>query len=352
MKGLVLEGGGVKGSYQVGAYYAFKNRRIKFDGIVGTSIGSFNAAMLVSGRERELLKFWYEISPGAAMNFDSRFVEAFNGKGFSFKAFLGAFSTLKGFVKNFGLDYTKLISMVQIALNYDKLINSSLDYGLVTVRLSKKDGIKPVYVYKEDIEDEDKLLEYIMASCYLPVFKQKRIIDNHFYLDGGFYDNAPFKLLTDKGYKEIFIVNIRGIGINRKIPKNVKVTYIHPSRSNGGVLELNQDVIRDNIKMGYYDTIRVLKKMDGFKYCFKPKKESYYKFLCRKVDKQLLRRVMNFFDVGTYKEAVIKALEYVLEKDNVDYYDVYKSYKMIKKYRYSTSRKFIYRFIRELKFFW
>ena len=62
MKGLVLEGGGVKGSYQVGAYYAFKNRRIKFDGIVGTSIGSFNAAMLVSGRERELLKFWYEIS--------------------------------------------------------------------------------------------------------------------------------------------------------------------------------------------------------------------------------------------------------------------------------------------------
>ena len=57
------------------------------------------------------------------MNFDSRFVEAFNGKGFSFKAFLGAFSTLKGFVKNFGLDYTKLISMVQIALNYDKLIN-------------------------------------------------------------------------------------------------------------------------------------------------------------------------------------------------------------------------------------
>ena len=44
--------------------------------------------------------------------------------------------------------------------------------------------------------------------------------------------------------------------------------------------------------MGYYDTIRVLKKLDGFKYCFKPKKESYYKFLCRKVDKQLLRRVM------------------------------------------------------------
>ena len=352
MKGLVLEGGGVKGSYQVGAYYAFKYKRIKFDGIVGTSIGSFNAAMLASGRERELLKFWYEISPGAAMNFDSRFVEAFNGKGISLNAFLGAFSTLKGFVKNFGLDYTKLISMVQIALNYDKLSRSSLDYGLVTVRLSKKDGIKPVYINKEDIEDENKLLEYIMASCYLPVFKQKRIIDNHYYLDGGFYDNAPFKLLTDKGYKDIYIVNIRGIGINRKIPKNVNVTYIHPSRSNGGILELNQDVIRDNIKMGYYDTLRVLNRLDGFKYCFKAKKESYYKFLCRKVDKKLVTRIMNFFGVYTYKDSVIKALEYILEKDNVDYYDVYNSYKLIKKHRKNKSKKFIYRFIRDLKFFW
>ena len=136
MKGLVLEGGGVKGSYQVGAYYAFRSRRIKFDGIVGTSIGSFNAAMLASGRERELLKFWYEISPGAAMNFDPKFVEAFNNGRIGINALLGAFKTIKGIVKNFGLDYTKLISMVQIALNYEQLINSNIDYGLVTVRLS------------------------------------------------------------------------------------------------------------------------------------------------------------------------------------------------------------------------
>lgn len=352
MKGLVLEGGGVKGSYQVGAFYAFKNRRIKFDGIVGTSIGSFNAAMLVGGRERELLKFWYEINPGLAMNFDPRFVEAFNGRGVSFKTFLGAFSTLKGCVKNFGLDYTKLMSMVKIALNYDKLITSSLDYGLVTVRLSKKDGIKPVYVYKEDIENGQKLLEYIMASCYFPGFRPKRIIDNHYYVDGGVYDNSPFKLLTDKGYKEIYIVNIGGIGINHKVPKDVKVTNIYPSRSTGAIFELNQDIIRDNIKMGYYDTMRVLKGFDGFKYCFKFKKEKYYKFLCRKIDKQLVKRVMNFFDVVAYKDTVIKALEYVLEKDGVDYYNVYKPYRIIKKYRYTTNRKFIYRFIRELKFFW
>lgn len=350
MKGLVLEGGGVKGAYQVGAYYAFKHKRIKFDGIVGTSIGSFNAAMLAAGRERELLKFWYEISPGIAMNFDPRFVEAFNDKSVNVQALLGAFSTLKGIVKNFGLDYTKLLSMVQVALNYQKLMESPIDYGLVTVRVSKSKGIEPIYVKKEDIGTEDKLLEYVMASCYLPIFKHKRIVDNHYYLDGGFYDNAPFKLLTDKGYKDIYIVNIKGFGINKPLPDDINVTYISPSRRNGSVLELNKEIIRDNIKMGYYDTLRVLRKLDGFKYCFKRKKESYYKFLCRKIDKQLVRRAMNFFNVDTYKDVVIKSLEYVLEKDNVSYYNVYKAYKMIKKYRNNDNKRFVYRFIKQIRF--
>ena len=40
MVGLALAGGGVKGSYQIGAYMAFKKCHIKFDGVCGTSIGS------------------------------------------------------------------------------------------------------------------------------------------------------------------------------------------------------------------------------------------------------------------------------------------------------------------------
>jgi NTE family protein len=351
MKGLVLEGGGVKGAYQIGSYYAFRDRRIKFNGIVGTSIGAFNAAMLASGRERELLKFWYELSPGVAMNFDSDFVEGLNNKKFALKSLIGAFKTIKDIIKNSGLDYTKLLSMIEPALNYDKLISSNLDFGLVTVRISKKDGLQPIYVYKENIKNKDELLEYIMASCYLPVFRRKKIIDNHYYLDGGLYDNAPFKLLLDKGYDELFIVNIKGIGFTKKVPKDIKVTYISPSRDNGSILELDRNVIKDNIKMGYYDTIRVLKKLDGYKYCFKRKNEKYYKFLCRKVDKKLLKRIMNFFNVDTYKDAVIKSLEYVLEKDDISYYDVYKSSKFIKYYKKVNNNKFIYMFIKELKFF-
>ena len=162
MRGLVLEGGGVKGSYQIGAYYAFRDCGIKFDGFVGTSIGSFNAVMLASNMERELLEFWYKVDPGTLLGMDPRFVELFNDKELDIEGLKGAFTSLTSIVKNFGLDNTKLLSTIQKVANYDNLIHSNKDFGLVTVKISHE-GIEPLYVYKEDIPNQDKLIEYLMA---------------------------------------------------------------------------------------------------------------------------------------------------------------------------------------------
>ena len=346
-KGLVLEGGGVKGSYQIGSFYAFKDCGIKLDGFVGTSIGSFNACMLASNMYKELLDFWNNVNPGFLLDFDKSFVKSINTKEVDKKAVIGALSTLKQVVKNKGVDNNKLMDEIYDLVDYDKLIKSNKDFGLVTVRLS---GLKPLYVYKDNIKSKEKLIEYLMASCYFPGFKEKKLIDNHYYIDGGFYDNSPVKLLKDKDYDKVYIINIKGIGINRTYPDNIDIVEIKPSRENGLIFELDQSVIRDNIKMGYYDTLRLLKKLDGYKYCFKRRSEQYYEFITRKVEKRLLRRTMSFFDTKSYKETVIKSLEYYCEHEKVDYYKVYNSYHLIKKVRKSKNRKFIYQFLREIKF--
>ena len=44
--GIAFSGGGLRGAYQVGCYKAFLDCHIKINGFVGTSIGSFNAAMV------------------------------------------------------------------------------------------------------------------------------------------------------------------------------------------------------------------------------------------------------------------------------------------------------------------
>ena len=68
MVGLVLEGGGVRGSYQIGAFIALYDSGIKPDGFVGTSMGSFNAAMLASGKHFELLDFWENVDVAKIFN--------------------------------------------------------------------------------------------------------------------------------------------------------------------------------------------------------------------------------------------------------------------------------------------
>ncbi|HAB67483.1 MAG TPA: hypothetical protein DCE23_08965 [Firmicutes bacterium] len=350
MKGLVLEGGGVKGSYQIGSYYAFLHCHVKLSGFVGTSIGAFNAEMLAEGKYKELLYFWNNVNPGELLEFNKDYIKAVNTDNYNIKALLGLFDTARRIIKNEGIDNTKLLDNIKSLVSYDNLINSNKDFGLVTVKVSRS-GFKPYYIYKGDIRSQKELLDYLLASSYLPIFKERRILDNKYYIDGGFFDNSPVQILYDLGYEEVYVVGIKGIGINRSIPKGIKVHSIKPSRDNGRILELNQYVIRDNIKMGYYDTLRYLKNLDGFRYCFKARSLKYYKFITRKIDSKLFKRVMNFFNTDDCKKTVIKALEYVFERDGVDYYKIYNPYKMIKCYRNNNINHFVYKFISKIKFF-
>ena len=351
MRGLVLEGGGIKGSYQIGAFYALRDCGIKFNGYAGTSIGSFNAAVLACGRHKELLDFWYNLDLSKVLSLDDKFIEDYNNNRGSFKTLKEALAEIGGVVKNKGLKYEGLMEAANKIIRYDELKSNKNDFGLVTVQVSRG-KFKPKYVYKEDITNQEELIDYIMASCYFPGIKQRRIVDDHFYIDGGFYDNSPVKLFLDKNYKEVYVLNVRGIGFYRKQNYgDTKVITIKPSRRNGSIFELDKKIIRDNIMMGYYDTLRIVKKLDGYKYCFKKKDKGYYKFITRRIDKRLVKRVMNFFNTRSLKVACIKAMEYVLEKNHVTYYDVYNVVKEAKKYRNSKNKHFVYDYVKGIRFF-
>jgi len=44
--GIVLEGGGAKGAYQIGAWKALREAGIKVKGVAGTSVGALNGAFI------------------------------------------------------------------------------------------------------------------------------------------------------------------------------------------------------------------------------------------------------------------------------------------------------------------
>lgn len=348
-KGLVLEGGAMKGSYQIGAYYAFRKCGIKFKGYAGTSIGAFNAAMLAVGKHKELLEFWTTIESGKLLGADEKLIEAINyDRNDVVKLLTGSYDTLKKWIKNKGIPVDIIKKEVSKYLDAEKLINNKIDYGLVTVKLK---GLKPIYVTKEDITPE-QLLDYIQASSYLPIFKMEKIIDNNIYIDGGFYDNSPTKILLDKDYDKIYNIGVNAPGLIRKLTKKEqeKIIDIYPSRNICKVMEMNHDQIRENIQLGYYDTLRAIKNYDGYKYTYRRKSSDWYERKTKNIPAKELKRVKTFFDAKNTKEAVIKAVEYLSEKKYYDYYQTQDINKVIKKLKKSGYKEhFVYTFITKLK---
>lgn len=347
MIGLVLAGGGVKGAYQVGSYFAFKKCNIKIDGVVGTSIGSFNAAMIAQGKENELYEFWKNVDVGKLLDFNTKYTDSVNNKD-KFKELIYGIEQMTLIVKNKGISNNNLKNILNEMIDEERLRNSYMDYGLVTVRVN---DLKPLYLFKEDMK-KGKIPEYILASCNLPLFKTEKLIDNKYYIDGGFYDNNPINMLLNKGYDKIYSVEIQGIGFKQKIKDESKLIRIIPSRHLGSTLNVNKKKINDNIKLGYYDTLKVLKNYDGYNYIFKKHSNLLYNMLTHGVDKELLKRVKRYFKAKDNKELVIKALEYTLIKEDLTYFNVYKVMKHIKYVKKNTKNKhFVYDFIRNLKLF-
>ncbi|MCI8575325.1 MAG: patatin-like phospholipase family protein [Bacilli bacterium] len=350
MIGLALEGGGTKGSYQIGAYYAMKDCGITFDGFCGTSIGSFNSAMLACGKEKELLEFWQNVNIATVLGFDPNYINKINKREIDLSFFKMSLKGAMRMLKNRGVDTDGLEKVLQEHVNEEELRNSQKDYGLCTVKVNK---LQPCYLFKEDMKP-GTIHDYILASCFLPLFRMKKTANNEYYIDGGFYDNSPVNMLIDKGYTKVYVVRVNiglSINITRRLKKDIDVTYIKPSRNVGTILELNDEKVHDNIQMGYYDTLRVLRNLDGYVYTFKRKKESYFEWIARNVEERKKRRVKNFFHTKSDKETVIKALEYIMTKEKIYYYQIYKLPKVLHyvKKHYKKSH-FVYDFIRELRF--
>ena len=346
MTGLVLEGGGVRGSYEAGAYMAMWECGINIDGVIGTSIGALNGAVIASGEGYKLPKIWRKLSMGHVFGFSDDFIKAMVDKDININFFKLSITSILGIIANKGILFEGLKKVIEENLDKDKLFNSKIDFGICTVRFK---DLKPLYLWKKDM-DKDKIKDYILASSSLPIFRREKLIDDNYYLDGGFYDLGPVNELIRKGYDKIYLVKVKGIGFHRKYPEDANVTVIESKRSLGKVMDLDKNRVIENIKMGYYDGIRVLKNLDGEKFVFKRKSENYYNYINRKVSGQTYNRVRLFFKGENYKETTIRAIEYIMEKEGINYYQIYKVGKVIRLIKKKYKKKhFIYDYVRKLK---
>lgn len=254
MLGIVLSGGGAKGSYEIGVWKALRKLKIKYDIVTGTSVGSLNGVMMVNGDYKKALKVWENITYNNVVDNGS-----FNKKS----------DFLKYYTKNFvngGAQISSLEKLVDQNVDENKFFKSKIDFGLVTFNFSK---LEQKIVKKKDIKT-GQLKKYIIASSSCYPFFQKKKINAEKFMDGGYSDNLPINLAIDLGATEIIAVDLKAIGVKKKVnDKSVHITYIVPNNNIGGLLTFEQEIARRNIKYGFNDTMKVFKKLDGNKFTFK-----------------------------------------------------------------------------------
>lgn len=300
MNGLVLEGGGAKGAFQIGAFKAFKEMGIEFDYIVGTSIGAINGAFFSCDKFEEAYDLWYNLNPAMVIDGDKNILDSVFSDDTDMDAFNKIIQYGKELIDKKGIDITPLKNLLYKTINEDELRESGKKYGLVTVSLS---DFTPLEIFLDDIP-EGKLVDYIIASANLPVFKFEKI-NGKYFLDGGFYNNLPVDMITNKGLENIYVIRIQGVGITRNAKdRDENITIIQPSENTGRVLEFSKSRARNNILLGYYDTMRVLKKLKG-----------EYFYIDRDLEENFYFDYILSLDIAMYNE-ICGMLEY----ENVPYY--------------------------------
>ncbi|RJE48725.1 MULTISPECIES: patatin-like phospholipase family protein [unclassified Dehalobacter] len=266
MYGLVLEGGGAKGAYQIGACKAMRELGISYGAVAGTSIGALNGAMIVQDELDKAYELWYEMSPSKVFDIEEVRLEELKKLDISHDGLLYYMKKAKEIASSKGLDITFIRKLLQEIVDEDKLRESKMLFGFTTVSLS---DMKPMEFFLEDIP-KGKVVEYLLASSNLPAFQQEKIDGKH-YLDGGFYDNLPLNMLVGKGFKEIIAIRTNALGRRRKLAdREVHVQYISPAETLGSILDFSNEQARYHLKLGYYDVIRQFRHLKGQKYYIEP----------------------------------------------------------------------------------
>ncbi len=258
--GIVLEGGGAKGAYQIGVWKALLECNVKIKGVSGVSVGALNGALMCMGDYEAAEELWKNITYSDIMNVNDQQMQYLikkDIKNLDLKSFTKDTSRV---VADKGIDISPLKTLLQEKIDVEKIKNSPIEFVFGTFHVNK---LKELEITAQELE-EDSLKDYLLASALLPAFKNEKM-NGQRYLDGGMFNNVPVDMLVNRGYKNILVVRIFGIGLQKyvKIPEDVHITQISPRIQLGGILEFNADKSKRNIDLGYFDGLRCLKSLSG-----------------------------------------------------------------------------------------
>lgn len=188
--GLILEGGGMRGAYTAGVLDFFMDKDLEFDSCYGVSAGSVNACSYISKQR------------GRAFQIDVDYLDD--------KEYASAYNLLTT-GNFFGTD-----------MCYNRIPNELNPYDYEVFNQYKGDFYAVVtncitgqaeYLKVTDLKEQ---IDYIRASCSLPLMAEMVYVNGIPYLDGGIADSIPVRRSVRDGNRKNVIVLTRDISYRKK----------------------------------------------------------------------------------------------------------------------------------------
>ena len=319
--GLVFDGGGARGAYQIGAWKALVEAGVKINAVAGTSVGALNGALVCMGDVEKAEDIWSKMTFSTVMDVDDEWMERLFHKQTTIKEFLN-----EGWkrLKDGGIDITPLRNLIHEVIDEDAIRKSGKEFCLLTFSLS---DFRELDLSVEDIP-EGLLEDFLLASAYLIGFKNERLHGKK-YIDGGVINNVPLSSLVGRGYENVIEIRIYGPGREPrvKMPENGVKYEITPRVKLGSIIEFSGKRSRQNLRIGYFDAKRMLYGLEGFIYYLEQTHEDeYYEELLggiREIEKAEIAFVLKLSLGFSDKELFMGMLEAAAKLLHIPKYQIY-----------------------------
>ncbi|EEY13863.1 patatin-like phospholipase family protein [Mannheimia haemolytica] len=188
--GLVLEGGGLRGTFTAGVLDVFLDEHIHIDGAIGVSAGALFGVNLPSKQK------------GRALRYNKKYAKD--------KRYMGLHSLLTtGNIVNRDFAYYELPSKLD-PFDQQAFEDSGMDFWVTVTNVETGE---PEYIKIDNVFEQ---MEAFRATSSMPIVSKIVEIEGKKYLDGGVSDSIPVQKFIEMGYDKIIVVLTRPLEYRKK----------------------------------------------------------------------------------------------------------------------------------------
>ena len=190
-KGLIMEGGAMRGMFTAGVIDVMMEQGIEFDGAVGVSAG---AVFGCNYKSKQI---------GRVIRYNTRFCQDKRYGGFRVLLKEGNF-------------YSKQFCYEEVPLKYDIFDYDTFEQNPMAFYIVCTDVDTGKAVYHQYENRHDHGFEWIRASASMPLVSRMVEIDGRKYLDGAMADSIPVRFFESIGYDRNVVILTQPVGFRKQ----------------------------------------------------------------------------------------------------------------------------------------